>query len=57
LLPSIAAENDSLVIRPVRKPRAGWAAAFKKMAPRDDGSLLAEFPPSLSSWDEDEWQW
>ena len=28
----ISTENEALVIRPVRKPRAGWALAFQKMA-------------------------
>ena len=40
-----------------RKPRAGWAAAFRKMAQRGDDSLLDGVPPSLSSWDESEWEW
>jgi antitoxin MazE len=28
----IRAEHDGLIIRPARKPRAGWAAAFEEMA-------------------------
>jgi antitoxin MazE len=53
----IRADRQSLVIRPVKKPRAGWAAAFRKMAARGDDALLDDAPPSLSRWDEDEWQW
>lgn len=53
----ISAENDALVIRPARKPRAGWAASFREMAQRGDDALLDETVPSLSSWDEDEWEW
>lgn len=52
----ISAERDSLVIRPARKPRANWAAAFRKMADRGDDALLDE-TPSLSRWDKDEWEW
>jgi antitoxin MazE len=52
----ISTENEALVIRPVRKPRAGWALAFQKMAERGDDTLLDE-TPSLSRWDEDEWEW
>ena len=52
----IRADRDSLVIRPVRKPRANWAAAFRKMADLGDDALLYE-TPSLSNWDKDEWEW
>jgi antitoxin MazE len=35
----ICAEQDALVIRPVKKPRATWAAAFQQMArSADQGS-------------------
>ena len=53
----IVAEDGALVIRPARKPRAGWAAAFQEMARRGDDALLDDVLPSLSSWDEDEWAW
>jgi len=53
----ISAEEDALVIRPVKKPRANWASAFRKMAHRGDDALLDEAPPSLSGWDEGEWEW
>lgn len=52
----IRVENDTLVIRPAKRPRAGWAAAFRDMARRGDDALLDASVPSLSSWDEDEWQ-
>ena len=54
----ITAENTSLVIRPVRRPREGWAAAFKEMAERGDDALLdITVANSLSGWDENEWEW
>jgi antitoxin MazE len=53
----ISAEDNTLVIRPVKKPRASWATAFQKMAQRGDDALLDEGAPSLSEWDEDEWEW
>jgi len=53
----ISAENDALVIRSVKKTRANWATAFQKMAHRGDDALLDEVPPSLSGWDEGEWEW
>jgi hypothetical protein len=46
------------VIRAVNKPRAGWAAAFQKMAERGDDSLLDDRAEIIQSeWDEAEWQW
>jgi antitoxin MazE len=44
----IRAENGSLVIRPVKKPRAGWAAAFREMRRRGDDALLYDVPPTLA---------
>ena len=53
----ITAEDESLVIRPAKKPRAGWAESFRAMAERGDDALPDDTPPSLSAWDEDEWEW
>jgi antitoxin MazE len=53
----INAEDDALVIRSVKKPRANWAAAFQKMARLGDDAMLDDAAPSLSSWGEGEWEW
>jgi len=53
----ISAQDQTLLIRPVKRPRAGWTAAFQKMAQRGEDALLDDAPPSLSAWDEDEWEW
>jgi antitoxin MazE len=53
----ISAQGDSLIIRPARWPRKGWIAAFQEMARRSDDSLLDNVTPSLSSWDQDDWEW
>jgi antitoxin MazE len=53
----INADDNSLVIRPVKKPRDGWAAAFQEMARRGDDALVDDPVPTLSDWDEDEWEW
>jgi len=53
----ISAQDDSLIIRPARRPREGWAAAFQEMARRGDDALLDDAALSLSSWDEDDWEW
>lgn len=53
----ILAENETLVIRPARKPRAGWAEAFQTMAERGDDALMDNGAPGHSTWDESEWEW
>ena len=53
----INVQDGALVIKPARKPRTGWEAAFKKMAERGDDALLNGATPSLTRWDEDEWEW
>ena len=53
----LSVQDNALIIRPARKPRAGWTAAFQEMARRGDDAMLDDAPPSLSSWDEDEWEW
>lgn len=53
----ITAEAETLVVRPTRKPRSGWAKAFKEMANHGDDALLDDVGPSSSSWDADQWQW
>ena len=37
--------------------RHGWAAAFREMAGRGDDTVLDPDAPSLSIWDEGEWEW
>lgn len=53
----ISVKDHSLVIRAARKPRAGWDAAFREMAKRGDDALLDADVGSLSSWDQEEWEW
>ena len=49
--------RDYLVIRPARSPRHGWDEQFRAMAMRGDDQLLDEDVPTLTQWDEDEWEW
>jgi antitoxin MazE len=53
----ISIQDGALIIQPARRPREGWAAAFQEMARRSDDALLDDTAPSLSSWDEDDWEW
>jgi len=47
--------GSELVIRSANHPRAGWEAAFAKMAERGDDALLDA--PTSTKWDETEWRW
>jgi antitoxin MazE len=53
----IDAQNGALVIRPARGVREGWSVAFREMARRGDDTLFDGPAPSLSSWDEADWEW
>jgi antitoxin MazE len=50
-------EDHSLVISRVRDVREGWDQAFQRMAERGDDALLDPEAPSLTGWDEAEWEW
>jgi antitoxin MazE len=53
----LEAQDNRIVIRSAKQPRAGWERAFLEMAARDDDRLLDENLPAQTRWDEDEWQW
>jgi antitoxin MazE len=53
----ITVQGKSLVIKSVKNPREGWAAAFKKMAERGDDALLDGDISDLTTWDKEEWEW
>ena len=49
------AEPGRIVIRRGNRPRAGWAAAARKMHERDEDRLLD--PTTSSRFDEKDWKW
>lgn len=51
----IVIKEDHLEIRPGRKPRDGWADAFRTMAERRDDRLVDIPVPTV--WDKEEWDW
>jgi len=53
----LIAENGMLTVRSSVRPREGWAEAFAGMTRLGDDRLLDDVPPSLSTWDETEWEW
>jgi antitoxin MazE len=53
----IAVQQQTLVIRPLQHPRHGWEEQFRSMAEQGDDQLLDGDIVSLSSWDDEEWEW
>lgn len=51
----IAVTNGSIIIRPAKKAREGWAESFQAMASSSDNALLDEHIPT--EWDEEDWEW
>ena len=49
------AEPGRLLVRAVRRPRAGWAPAAKAMHRNAADRLLDK--PTTTRFDEEEWQW
>ena len=53
----LEAKKDSIVIRPVDNPRAGWEKSFEKMRFRGDDDLLDADIKIELEWDREEWEW
>jgi antitoxin MazE len=53
----ISVQDGALVIKPVARPRAGWALAFEEMARRGDDAPIDPGSPASTAWDEGEWEW
>jgi antitoxin MazE len=51
----LQAEPGRLVVRAVRRTRAGWADAARAMHEHDDDRLLDA--PSSTRFDEEGWEW
>jgi antitoxin MazE len=49
--------RNQIVIRPVYRARYGWESQFKAMAEQGDDKLLNGDVLTLTTWDEDEWEW
>jgi antitoxin MazE len=53
----ILVEGNTLVIKPASGPRDNWEEEFQPMAEAGDDTLLDKESPSLSSWDDEDWEW
>lgn len=51
----LSVRGDGLTIRPGRRPREGWAEAFRQMAAHGDDRILDL--PTPTKWDVKEWEW
>jgi len=51
----VTARRGEIVIRPVGKPRTGWAAAAKRLHEQKADILLDQETPT--AFDDREWQW
>jgi antitoxin MazE len=49
-------DNNCLVISPVRRPRQGWAEAFRAAGSSEHDELLLE-GGEPNEFDREEWQW
>ncbi len=49
-------ENDRLIISPGRRPREGWAEAFRAAGSSREDELLMEGAGS-NEFDREEWKW
>jgi antitoxin MazE len=53
----VRAEVGQIVLRPIKRPRAGWAEQFAEMARQGDDTLLDAEYLTPSEWDQTEWEW
>ncbi|HTD46993.1 MAG TPA: AbrB/MazE/SpoVT family DNA-binding domain-containing protein [bacterium] len=51
----MSVHRGGLTIRSARRPREGWADAFRQMAVHGDDRLLDQ--PALTKWQAKEWEW
>ena len=50
-------QDNEFIISAPQKARAGWEDSFREMAKQGDDALLDEPLPSLTRWDQEEWEW
>ena len=50
-------QDNEIIISAPQKARAGWEDSFREMAKEGDDTLLDTPLPSLTRWDQEEWEW
>jgi antitoxin MazE len=51
----LLAEPGRIVVKAIRRPRAGWAEAAQRMRQREEDYLID--PPTATKFAEEEWVW
>jgi len=51
----IEVRDGAVILRAAARARAGWAEAFADITTNGDDFILDADAPSLTSWDEEEW--
>jgi antitoxin MazE len=54
---NLEVKNGSLIISPLKRPRQGWAEAFRRMAAAGDDKLLDAGSLPATEFDKNEWEW
>lgn len=50
-------QDNTIILRPVSKPRQDWDEKFKLMAQEGDDRMVDEGFDHQTQWDKDEWEW
>lgn len=53
----IVAGRDEIVLRPLRRPRAGWEEQFRAMAEHGDDHLADLAAEAPTDFEREEWEW
>lgn len=49
--------GDHLEVRPVTKPRRGWAEVFRRMHEQGDDVVIDKDTFPATQWEKTEWEW
>jgi antitoxin MazE len=53
----VRVEKNTLIIKAVSRPRAGWAEACREMRKRGEDKMLDDFPTVATQFDQEGWEW
>ena len=53
----MVAVQDEIILRPSRRPRAGWEEQFRAMAAHGEDRLVDQAAEAPTDFDTGEWEW
>lgn len=53
----MVAFQDEIILRPSRRPRAGWEERFREMAAHEDDRLVDRAAEAPTDFEQGEWEW